>query len=174
MDKIIRVTEHQLRETEGVAFKYLDSSNDTPSSNGSSEIGVTGKTDDNEYGKPVDSDKIAHTLTVQGYDRYRMYGSNIPNVIREQDDNADGVDDFYNHAELDTLSDGDKSNNLIKVPEGTQNKLNTLIDNIIKLSAKQQAMVLNKLVEKLDISNIPYAWSKELMNKILSRNNIEK
>ncbi len=173
--KIIKVTKKQLKETEGDAFKYLDTDNNVPSSNGNSEIGVTGKIDDNNYGEPSNSDKIANTLTPQGYNRYRMYGNNvIPGWIKESDINNDGVDDFYNHAELDTLSDGDTSNNLIKIPRGTEYKLDILIDNITKLQPKQQAMVLNKLVETMNISSIPYSWAKELMHKILTRNNISR
>ena len=173
--RIIKVTKEQLKETEGEAFKYLDANNDTPSSNGSSEIGVTGKTDDETYGTPVSGDKIANTLTPQGYNRYRMYGNNvIPGYVRESDENHDSVDDFYNNAELDTLSNRDSSDNLIKLPKGTDYKLDILIDNISKLQPKQQAMVLNKIMETIDLSNIPYSWAKELMHKILSRNNINK
>lgn len=175
MKKIIKVTENQLKETEGDAFKYLDTDNDVPSSNGSSEIGVTGKTDDENYGIPVDSDKVANSMTPQGYNRYRMYGNNvIPGWVRESDDNNDGVDDFYNHVELDTLSNNNNTDNLMKIPNGTDYKLDILIDDIKNLQPKQQAMVLNKIIETINISNIPYSWAKELMHKILTRNNVSK
>lgn len=175
MKKIIKVTKKQLKETEGNAFKYLDIDNDTPSSNGNSEIGVTGKVDDENYGIPSDGDKIANSITPQGYNRYRMYGSNvIPGWVRESDNNNDGVDDFYNHEELDILDDGDDTNNLIKIPRTVEHRLDMLIQSIKTLTSKQQAMVINKLIKTLDLKNIPYSWSKELMYKIFTQNNIGK
>lgn len=175
MKRTIKVTKNQLRETEGVAFKYLEDGNDVPSSNGTREIGVTGKTDDGSYGVPADGDKIANTMTVQGWNRYLRHGScATPGNIRENDANGDGVSDFYNHDELDTLSDGNKDNNLIRIPNGVDHKLDVLIDSISSLQPKQQAMVVNKLIETMELDKIPYAWAKELMNKILSRNNIGK
>lgn len=175
MAKIIKLTKAQLMEAESTAFGYLDVDNSTPSNVGTKEIGVTGKIDDKEYGDPIPSDKIANTMTVQGYNRYRMYGSNVrPHSIRENDVNNDGVDDFYNNSELDILSNNDDQDNLIKIPKGVDAKLDLLIHSITNLQPKQQAMVLNKLVETMKLDSIPYSWAKELMHKILSRNNIQK
>lgn len=175
MAKIIKLTKAQLMEADSTAFGYLDVDNSTPSNVGTKEIGVTGKIDDKEYGDPIPSDKIANTMTVQGYNRYRMYGSNVrPHSIRENDVNNDGVDDFYNNSELDILSNNDDQDNLIKIPKGVDAKLDLLIHSITNLQPKQQAMVLNKLVETMKLDSIPYSWAKELMHKILSRNNIQK
>ena len=175
MAKIIKLTKTQLMEADSTAFGYLDAENSTPSNVGTKEIGVTGKIDDKEYGDPIPSDKIANTMTVQGYNRYRMYGSNVrPHSIRENDVNNDGVDDFYNNSELDILSNNDDQDNLIKIPKGVDAKLDLLIHSITNLQPKQQAMVLNKLVETMKLDSIPYSWAKELMHKILSRNNIQK
>ena len=175
MAKIIKLTKAQLMEADSTAFGYLDVENSTPSNVGTKEIGVTGKIDDKEYGDPIPSDKIANTMTVQGYNRYRMYGSNVrPHSIRENDVNNDGVDDFYNNSELDILSNNDDQDNLIKIPKGVDAKLDLLIHSITNLQPKQQAMVLNKLVETMKLDSIPYSWAKELMHKILSRNNIQK
>lgn len=175
MAKIIKVTLQQLRESESDAFEYLDPNNDVHNFNGNSEIGVTGKIKPNAYGEPITGDKIGRTMTSQGYNRYRAYGDRVrAGSIRENDENNDGVDDFYNHDELDILSDGNEKNNLIKVPESAEYRLNNLLNVIEKLTPKQQAMVLNKLVETLDISNIPYSWAKELMHKIMSRNNVSR
>ena len=80
--------------------------------------------------------------------------------------NNDGVDDFYNNAELDTLGNGDTNDDLIKIPESVQRKMNLLIDSMQMLSPKQQAIVLNKIIESFDLSSIPYSWLKELRLKI--------
>ena len=169
MKRIIKVTENQLRETEGAAFEYLDISNDNPYGN-NSEISADGKIDNIEFGEPVTGDEVSNTMTNQVYNRfYNTYGR-TPRYVSENDNNNDGVDDFYNHDELDTLSDGDESNNLMKVPQSVENKLEILISQIQKLNSKQQAMILNKLIETLELQNIPYSWTKELMLKLSSKN----
>lgn len=175
MKRVIKVTEKQLRETEGDAFEYLDFDNDVPSSKGNSQVNVCGKTDDNEYGKPATTDKIANDITTQGYLRYSRSGVNLmPLRIHETDMNNDGVDDFYNHDELAILTDDNENNNLIKIPQTVEQRLNTLIDSIKNLHGKQQAMILNKLIESIKLNEIPYSWGKELIEKIRSKNNISK
>ncbi len=170
--KIIKLTKNQLKETEGTAFKYLDIDNDTPNDVGNSQIGVTGKIDSETFGIPITGDKIGNTMSVQGWNRYRAYGNYMNGNIKESDNNNDGVDDFYNHNELDILSDGDNKNNLIKIPKTVDNRLDMLIKSIESLQPKQQAMVVNKLIETIKLENIPYAWAKELMFKIMSKKNI--
>lgn len=179
MSRIIKITENQekqLKEEQGDSFEFLDSDNGTPSHVGNSQIGVTGKVEDNEYGKPATSDKIGNALTVQGFNRYnRRYGGNVmPIGIRENDVNNDGVDDFYNHDELDILSDGDDENNLMRVPQSVEHKLDNLLSVLKDMPPKQQAMVINKLIETVKLDKIPYSWAKELMLKIQTRNNISK
>jgi hypothetical protein len=44
--------------------------------------------------------------------------------------------------------------------------MNLLIDSMQMLSPKQQAIVLNKMIESFDLSSIPYSWLKELRLKI--------
>jgi hypothetical protein len=100
-----------------------------------------------------------------------------PQTMREginvaNDNNNDNVDDFYNHSELDIMSNGDDKDNLTKIPNGVDKKTQILVDAISSsnLKPKQQAMVLNKLLEVLNISSIPYSWKKELMLKLKGNN----
>lgn len=171
-NRIIKITEAQLREAEGNAFEYLDSNNDIPNNVGNSEIGVTGKIDGEEYGSPATSDKISNTMSNQSWwNRFRGYTNNMrPNNLREDDENNDGVDDFYNHDELNILTDKDDKNNLIKIPNSIEHRLNILIDSLETLQPKQQAMVINKIIDTINMSKIPYSWAKELMYKILAKN----
>lgn len=170
MNKIIKVTRKQLQETEGAAFEYLDDNNDVPYGNNST-ISADGKKDDDEYGEPVIGDKVGNTMTIQNYNRfYHTYGGYTrPTTIREKDENQDNVDDFYNNDELDMISDGNEDNNLIKMPNSAEMKVEQLISVIEKLQPKQQAMIINKLVETLNIENIPSSWKKELMFKIMNK-----
>lgn len=179
MKRVIVITETQkkmLKESETNAFEFLDSDNDVPSNVGNSQIGVSGKTDDKEYGKPATGDKISNSLTVQGWNRFnRGYGRYVtPTNIHENDDNYDGVDDFYNHDEMDVLSDGDDNNNLINVPQTVEQRLENLMKVINNMSPKQQAMVVNKIIENIKIDKIPYSWAKELMLKINTRKNVSQ
>ena len=89
------------------------------------------------------------------------------------DINKDNVDDFYNNDELDTLSNGDINDNLTKIPQGVEYKTDVLIDAIDTLQPKQQAIVLNKILENLDMSSIPYMWKKELIKKLMTNNKNE-
>lgn len=147
------------------SFEYLDGS-DTKQYNGQSEVSVDGKVEPETDGKPTTTDKVMTSLTPQAYNRY---GNMFRRGVREANDkNGDGIDDFYNHDELDVISNGNDDDDLTKIPEGVLNKIDNLID-IIKgnnLSPKQQAIVLNKIIENVDLTNIPYSWKKELSLKI--------
>lgn len=183
MKRIIKVTESQLRETEGDAFKYLDVNDDSKPFNGQSTITAQGKIDGEENAEPIFTDRIGKQRTPQSWSRYRMYGSiNKPahaepkNELDEgvsfNDNDDNGVDDYYENVGdmggLDILSDGDNDNNLTVMPKGIDNKLDILINTMSNLTSKQKAMVVNTFLEKCDISQIPNAWKKELIYKISS------
>ena len=162
--RIIKITEQQLMEAEKNAFSYLDNG-DFKQYNGQSEISVGGKENDKEDAEPKTSDDTASKITSQTYNRYAGFALK-PHTLRENDMNNDGVDDFYNNAELDTLGNGNTNDDLVKIPESVQRKMNLLIDSMQMLSPKQQAIVLNKIIESFDLSSIPYSWLKELRLKI--------
>ena len=167
--RIIKLTKQQLTEAENGDFNYLDDG-DFKQYSGQSEISVTGKKDDEEWGKPKTSDNFADKITAQTYNRY--CGKALkPHTLREDDTNKDGVDDFYNNAELDTLGNETTDDDLVKIPTSVQRKVNILIDSMQMLSPKQQAIVLNKIIESFDLSTIPYAWLKELRLKINAKKN---
>lgn len=183
MKRIIKVTESQLRETEGDAFKYLDANDDSKPFNGQSTITAQGKIDGEENAEPVFTDRIGKQRTPQSWARYRMYGNINKPAHAEQKNELDegvsfndkddnGVDDHYENigdmGGLDMLSDGDDDNNLTVMPKGIDNKLEILINTMSNLTPKQKAMVVNTFLEKCDISQIPNAWKKELMYKISS------
>ena len=89
------------------------------------------------------------------------------------DVNNDNVDDFYNNDELDILSNGDNNDNLIQIPQGVDYKTNMLVAAMNNLNSKQQAIVINKILENVDMNSIPYRWKKELIMKLLSNNKIK-
>lgn len=161
---IIKLTEAQLSEAEKEAFDYLGNGDFKPFS-GQSEISVTGKENDEEWGEPKTSDSFANKLSAQTYCRYSGPAFR-PHNLREEDEDNDGVDDYYNNPELDTLGNGNSDDDLVKIPEGVQHKVNILIGAMQALQPKQQAIVINKIIESFDFSSLPYAWLKELRLKI--------
>lgn len=189
MRKIFKVTESQLRETEGNAFKYLDTNDDSHPFNGQSTITAQGKLSGDEDAEPIFTDRIGKQRTPQAWARYRMYGSiNKPphaehkslydeellEGINLSDKNGNNIPDHYENVGdmggLDTLSDGDDSNNLTMIPKGVDYKLDILNDAMSNLNHKQKAIVINKFLETNDLSQIPNSWKKELMYKLISNN----
>lgn len=163
MRKIIKITESQLREAEGEAFKYLDTSDDSHPFNGHSTITAQGKLNGEENGEPIFTDRISKQRTPQAWARYRMYGSiNKPahaeakplgldlfnegvaikntETDNQGDENQDGIDDMYQNVAsmgqgegVETLSNGDPMDNLCVIPHGVDRLVNGLIDTINRL-----------------------------------------
>lgn len=170
MGRIIKVTEQQLKEALGDAFSYLDFDSDVKPFDGNTNISVTGKLSDTEDGAPVTTDDIGTMLSPQNYISQRT-GARMYNrpatFLREDDKNNDGVDDFFNHDELDVLSNGDDSDDITRVPGSVLNKLDLLLKAMETMSPKQKAMVVNKLIESIDWSAVMGPWRKELSLKIM-------
>lgn len=175
MDKNIKITERQykmLQEVSDKDFSYFKN-DDTKPYDGQMNVTANGKIDPETNANPTTGDKVQRSMTPQGYARYRSYGNIYPRTMQEgvspsNDKNNDGIDDFYNYDELDILSNNDEEDNLIKIPKGIDVKTQMLIDaiNSSNLNPKQQAIVLNKLIETLNLSTIPYSWKKELILKL--------
>ena len=174
MPKNIKITEEQYKkilESTEDDFSYL-SNNDTKPYDGQVNITANGKIEPDKNAKPVTADKVQHSLTPQSYRRYRSYGNISPRCMREGVE-INQSNDFYdvkgfNNKELNTLTDKDDKDNLVKIPKGVETKINILLDSIksLNLSPKQQAIVLNKIIEALDYDAIPNQWKKELINDL--------
>ena len=174
MPRIIKLTKRQLKETDISDFDYIDDENDMPSRIGQSQISVNGKVDDTESGDTLIGDRVAKWMTPQTYSLFNNDSNGYCHRMREGVDvNKDNVDDFYNNDELDMLSNGDNNDNLIKIPQGVDYKTNMLVDAMNNLNPKQQAIVINKILENVDMISIPYRWKKELIMKLLSNNKIK-
>lgn len=177
MKRVIKITEAQLRETEGEAFKYLDTSDDTSPFNGQSTITAQGKLNGEENAEPIFTDRIGKQRTPQAWARYRMYG-NINQAPHAKSNNIDlfnegvsikpsvtvsdgnikdnGINDFDEEVAMmgmgngvETMSDNDSNNNLCVIPDGIDKVTDRLINMIsdYNLNPKQIAMVLDKIQE---------------------------
>lgn len=170
--RIIKLTSGQLKESTGESFDYLRSDNEERPFNGQTDISVNGLPsayDDIEV-EPRTSDDEADSICRPGwYATFRGPNMGMAN-IRESDANTDGMDDFYEKTSgaMDNLSDNDKTDDTVYVPATIQQKCDMLIDAMRseRLNARQCAMVINKLIERLDTSKLPYSWKKALRLKI--------
>lgn len=170
MAKTVKLTQKQIKESESI-FSFLYNT-DTTTCDGNSKISVTGKLNGKTNGKPYTTDKFASMNCPQAYNRYGSYGYRYGrgNELKEDtnnDEDNDGVDDFYKNKEIDILSNGDKTDNLIKIPQGIDNKVNILINACRELTPKQKAIVLNKILENFDVSSLSYNIKKLLLKKLI-------
>lgn len=170
MAKTVKLTQKQIKESESI-FSFLYNT-DTTTCDGNSKISVTGKLNGKTDGKPYTTDKFASMNCPQAYNRYGSYGYRYGrgNELKEDannDEDNDGVDDFYNNTEIDILSNGNKADNLVKIPQGIDNKVNILVNACQTLTPKQKAIVLNKILENFDISSLSYNIKKLLLKKLI-------
>ena len=166
--RIIKITETQLREAEGDAFKYLDANDDTKPYNGQSTITANGKLNGEENGEPIFTDRVAKQRTPQAWARYRMYGNlsmrphaeldNFNEGVAVSDGNIEnnGINNFDEKVAMmgqgngiETMSDGNSNNNLCVIPNGIDRATDILINQISQynLNPKQIAMVIDKIQE---------------------------
>ena len=199
--RIIKITKAQLREADGDAFHYIDTTDDTHPYNGQSTITAQGKLNGDENAEPIMTDRIAKQRTPQSWARYRMYGNiNRPastepkvrnyNIYNEGveidtdeqgDEDKDGIDDMYTNVAsmgqgngVKTMSDGNAKNNLAVIPYGVDRRLYGLINQIKQsnLSPKQIATVLDKFQESFPELSQNSGFVKSLLRQQLDPNDI--
>ena len=168
--RIVKISSKQmsdLSEDVGVTF---NSDNDVPNFNGCAEITVSGKKDQGTYGKPVSTDKIARKLTPQTFSRYGM--TNFRGGYRYMPESyqidTNSSDSFYDNTQMDTLSNGIEDDNTTVIPQSVDAKIDLLCNvcNTANLTPRQNAMIINKLIEALPMKGIPFKWRNELIIKI--------
>lgn len=171
MPKNIKITEKQyklLQETDET-FTYVSDTESKPF-DGYNNITSDGKIDGETPATEITTaDKIGKIRSVDGWNRYRSYGNVYPTTMREQDERNDFYDvNSFQSKELNTLTNDNEKDNLIKIPYSIEHKLNTLLDSIkeLNLTPKQQGIILNKVIETLDYDSIPNQWKKELINDL--------
>lgn len=160
MKRIIKITESQLRETEGEAFKYLDTTDDTKPFNGQSVISAQGKLDGENNAEPIFTDRIGKQRTPQSWARYRAYGnlnmyphktksnfindnldegvsinSSIDNDKETNTAQRNGVDQFTQDVvdkstNVETLSNDDPMDNLAAIPQSVTRCSDILINSM--------------------------------------------
>ena len=191
MRRIIKVTESQLRITEGDAYAYIDDeNNDTPHYN-QTQTSAQGYVDDAEFGGPLTTDQ-ADVMTPQNWYRgYRGAATTtfIPNTdvfdydrqpyLKEamNDDDGNGIENFDEVDDdanpiIDVLSNNDEDDNLAYISKTIEKKTDELIGLLQGVASRQQIYVLNNLIQALNIKNLSYSWLNTLKRKINMRNNV--
>jgi hypothetical protein len=172
MGKNIKISEEQykmLQEASEDVFSYVTDSDFKPF-DGQSSITADGKIDgETPSDNRLTGDKVAQMRTIDGWNRYRTYGGAHATTMRESDEKNDFYDmKGFENKQLNTLTNGNDKDNLTKIPFSVEQKLNILLDSIKKsnLNARQQGIILNKVIETLDYDSIPNQWKKELINDL--------
>ena len=80
--------------------------------------------------------------------------------------NLDGIDDFYNNKELDTLSNGDETDNLESISNSADTQTDRFVNMLKLLPPKKQAIILNKVLESINLKGISNNWKRELISKL--------
>ena len=114
MRKIIKLTERQLREAQEGIFQW-NTGREVENCSGNSKISVSGKLNDNEMGKPVDSDYVEDELTPQGYGRYWHGYGNFYGALHQV-------------ADYDPLDLEDKDGTVSEEKKKSRNLINELSD----------------------------------------------
>lgn len=198
MRRIIKITESQLREAEGNAFKYIDANDDAKPFNGQSTITAQGKIDGETNAEPIFTDRIGK----QRWARYRMYGNiNMPphaeptyifdrgleegvaiDTDLQGDANKDGIDDMYQNVAsmgqgegVETMSNGNPMDNLCVIPAGVDRLTDMLIDSINQhqLNPKQIATVLDKVQEAFPQISQNSEFIKGLLRQQIDPNSVK-
>lgn len=200
MKRVIKITESQLRETEGEAFKYLDTTDDTTPYNGQSTITAQGKLNGEENGEPIITDRIGKQRTPQSWARYRAYGNinmyphkdksnfvndNLDEGVSIDNDKAEntaersGVDPFTQEvvdksANVEKLSNDDPMDGLAVIPQSVIRFSDLLIDsmNQYNLTPKQIAMVLDKIQEAFPQVGNNSEFVKSMLKQQIDPNSI--
>lgn len=160
---IVKINEEQ--------YSYLKGDDDTRPFDGNSAVSVAGKLNAETDGNPKTGDDVSKAFTPQAWTYYR---TNRRGRISENehvsngDYDHDNVDDFYNVDSANTLSNGNHDDNLTVVPQTVLMRVNALIQtmNTSSLSPVQVANVVNKFLESVDFSNMPYKLKKEIRLKV--------
>lgn len=191
MNKIIKITEGQLMESEGDVFSYIDSSDDDKPFDGQSMITAQGKLDGvKKNGEPIMTDRVARqrSLQTRNYPGGFFGGFGIPYVggmgmgcmCEGIDVNKDNIDDFYSDVnsvgrDIDQMSDGDPTNNLEVIPPSVDKYLNNLLDQMKQhnLNNKQVAMVMNKMLEENPRLSANSEFVKNLLRQKIDPKNIK-
>lgn len=200
MKRVIKITESQLRETEGEAFKYLDTTDDTTPYNGQSTITAQGKLNGEENGEPIITDRIGKQRTPQSWARYRAYGNinmyphkdksnfvndnldegvSIDNDKTENTAERSGVDPFTQEVvdkstNVEKLSNDDPMDGLAVIPQSVIRFSDLLIDsmNQYNLTPKQIAMVFDKIQEAFPQVGNNSEFVKSMLKQQIDPNSI--
>lgn len=180
LNRIIKLTEAQLMEVEGMSFEYLNGDSEAKPFDAQTEISVNcppGIAD--RLGidvEPSDTDDIASKVPSQGRSMWRARSMGRT-IFHEQDqtkaNNAapdDPKKDNYgenvaNTTGMGVIRDKNSTNDVTVLPQSVLDKIQLLINvcQTEELNAKKCEMVIIKLLQNLNFQNLPYSLTKDMM-----------
>ena len=158
---IVKINEEQ--------YSYFKGEDDTQHFDGNRNVSVNGKLNRDEDGNPDYTDKVGAAFTPQAWTYYktnRLGRISEAEHMGDEDVDNDKVDDAYNVQQANVMSNGNPSDNLTVVPQSVIMRTNALLQTMKNLSPIQTANVVNKFLESIDFSTMPYKLKKEIRLKV--------
>ena len=188
--RTIKLTTEQINETVGYIF---DTDNETPQFDWS--ITSTSKILPNEYGEPTTTDKVGKSLAHNRYGWYtsNWRGNTYRDLYNNLSENTQPTQTTTNtnqmkqagkannaaektlafadratNGRVDDLSDNDPHDDRQVVQASVEQAADVLVDKLAQAMAspKQQAIILNKIIERCNLKSLPIEWKKRLIAAI--------
>ena len=177
MGRTIKITEEQKNKLKEMLFPNGSDSASSMRQYHQSFVTANGYVNDVDGGaKPPTGTEISNTMSKQypfGVGLRTMMPlprcceAEMSDLYNQEDSNGDGVEDTYNHADANYEQFGDFN----ELPGDVKKYLGMLTDAVLKanLPPKKQLMVLNYIIDKSGMNNIPFSYKKETMKKIAAK-----
>lgn len=160
--RIIRISDKQLREAIGdVPFDYL-TDNDMPEFAGNAEISPSGKIDGDERGIPMSTDMVGDMLAPSsgrfpnsyGYGRgiREAYGSDGQENYPNQDEDGDGINNFYDDLTNNTLDNNNADDDTTITSETILRKMDNLLNAVEQsgVNSRVQAAIATAILNGIN------------------------
>lgn len=180
MAKTIKLSEEQYNKVMEMTFAHgIDAKNNLPDYQ-MSTVNSDGVLDKGEMGKPTTTDQAAVMAKnfPWGVGRTTRSGvfftegqGDISDMYNDTDQSGDGVKDMFNHADANELTDGDDSDDACVIPMSIERHADRLISaiNSANLPPKKIINLINKVIDSVDIKNLPPSYKRETSMKILAQ-----
>ena len=173
MVKTIKLSEEQYNKVMEMTFAHgIDAKNSLPDYQ-MSTVNADGVLDKGEMGNPTTTDK-AYVMTKNypwGVGRTARGALIFTEENNNADKSGDGVNDMFNHADANELTDGNEDDDSCVIPMSIERHADRLISaiNTANLPPKKIINLVNKIIDSVNIRSLPPSYKKETSMKILSK-----
>lgn len=140
-----------------------------------SQVSADGIKSPGEPADPQITDRVAQGAAPNRYFFGFRNGNGYSTLVREGFDNndksGDGVNDMFN-TNANQLNNGNPNDDREIISHSVQRPLNALINatETAGLTPYKKANVINKVIDKMDLTDLPQSYKRETAYKILNKN----